>query len=244
MKQNIYDQPGFFRGYQRMREKQQGFNEILERLSMLSLLPEVRDFSVLDLGCGAGDLSRSIKALGAETVIGVDISINMIKLAKKDLPDGITFLNSPMEDLEFSPGMFDLAVSSLAFHYVADLPALFRNIYSWLKTPGMLLFSIEHPLITCAQGIHHGWIKDTSGNKVCWPVDCYSSEGKRESHWFVKGVIKYHRTISGIINACIGAGFSIKRIMEPVASQEEEKNWPNLAEAKRRPPYLLVKAVK
>ncbi len=244
MKQNIYDQPGFFRGYKRMRENRAGFNEILEQLSILSLLPEVKDQVVLDLGCGAGDLTRRIKALGAKTVTGVDISVNMLELAQKDVPAGINFINKPMEDLEFKPDSFDLVVSSLAFHYIADLPVLLNTIHFWLKSPGTLLFSMEHPVLTCSQGIHHGWVKDGSGQKLCWPVDCYSQEGKRESHWFVEGVIKYHRTLSGIINACISAGFLINKIMEPVASEEDERNWPDLIEARRRPPYLIVKATK
>jgi ubiquinone/menaquinone biosynthesis C-methylase UbiE len=244
LKQNIYDQPGFFKGYQRMRENQKGFNEILEHLTMLSLLPEVKDFHVLDLGCGAGELSRRIKNLGAKTVTGVDISVNMLKLAQKELQEGVTFINQPMEDLEFKANTFDLAVSSLAFHYVDDLAGLLKKIHLWLKTPGMLLFSTEHPVLTCSQGIHHGWIKDPSGKKLCWPVDCYSEEGIRESHWFVEGVIKYHRTISTILNACINAGFTLRGVVEPVASEEDERNWPDLKEARRRPPYLIVKAMK
>jgi ubiquinone/menaquinone biosynthesis C-methylase UbiE len=244
VKQNIYDQPGFFKGYQRMRDHQTGFNEILEQLSMLSLLPEVKGALVLDLGCGAGELSRRINALGAKSVTGVDISLNMLELARKDVPDGVTFLNQPMEDLEFSRQSFDLVVSSLAFHYIADLPDLFGKIYSWLKTPGMLVFSTEHPIITCSQGLHHGWTKDPAGQKLSWPVDCYSQEGIRESHWFVEGVIKYHRTVSTILNSLIDAGFSLQTVVEPVASEEDERNWPELKEARRRPPFLIVKAAK
>jgi ubiquinone/menaquinone biosynthesis C-methylase UbiE len=244
VKQNIYDQPGFFRGYQRMRDSQPGFNEILEQMTMLSLLPGVNGAAVLDLGCGTGDLCRRIKALGALTVTGVDISVNMLELASKDKPEGVTFLNKPMEDLEFSRDSIDLVVSSLAFHYVADLPDLFGKIHSWLKTPGVLLFSMEHPIITCSQGIHHGWNKDPSGKKLSWPVDCYSQEGKRESHWFVEGVIKYHRTLATIFNSLIAAGFRLETVMEPIASQEEERSWPELKEARRRPPYLFVKAAK
>jgi ubiquinone/menaquinone biosynthesis C-methylase UbiE len=244
VKQNVYDQPGFFKGYQRMRENQKGFNEILEQLAMVSLLPEVKGLSVLDLGCGAGELCRRIKDLGAKTVTGADISVNMLELARKNAPEGVAFINKPMEDLEFGANTFDLAVSSLAFHYVADLPGLLKKVQSWLKSPGMLLFSTEHPVLTCSQGIHHGWIKDPAGKKLYWPVDSYSQEGKRESHWFVEGVIKYHRTVSTIINACIRAGFTIKEVMEPVASEEDEINWPELKEARRRPPYLIVKAIR
>ncbi len=244
MKQNIYDQPGFFKGYRKMRDSQNQLNDLIEQLAMHSLLPEVKGWSVLDLGCGAGDLCRRLNSLGAQEVVGVDISANMLELARKEIPPGVVYHQQAMEDLAFPPESLDLVVSSLAFHYVADLPALFQKIYGWLKPSGLLLFSTEHPISTSAQGIHHGWIKDPSGNKLCWPVDCYSQEGRRESHWFVPGVIKYHRTISTIMNSLIRAGFTIQTVVEPVASDEDEKNWPNLKEARRRPPFLIVKAAK
>ena len=225
-----------------MRENQTGLNEVLEQPAMLSLLPDVKGADVLDLGCGVGDLCRKISALGARTVTGVDISANMLELARKDAPSGVTFWHQPMEDLDLKAGSFDLVISSLAFHYVADLQDLFRKIHLWLKPSGVLLFSIEHPIFTCSQGIHHGWVKDSSGVKICWPVDCYSQEGQRESHWFVKGIIKYHRTFATLMNALIQAGFTIQSVAEPVASAEAEKQQPFLKEVSRRPPFLLVKA--
>jgi ubiquinone/menaquinone biosynthesis C-methylase UbiE len=244
LKQNIYDNPGFFKGYRRMREKGAGLNEMVEQLAMLSLLPDVKDMSVLDLGCGTGDLARRIKALGARQVTGIDISANMLEIARQDNPQGITFEERAIEDLKYKPQTFDLVVSSLALHYVADLGEVTWKIYEWLKPSGTFLFSIEHPVLTSSQGIHRGWVKDQVGNKLCWPVDSYSEEGIRESHWFVEGVIKYHRTLSTILNSLIDAGFTIKKLQEPKATEADEAAWPELKEAARRPPFLIVKAVK
>ena len=244
MKQNIYDESGFFKNYQRMRNNKSGLNEIFEQLAILSLLPDIKSLTILDLGCGTGELCRHMSDMGAKSVLGVDISSNMLELAQKQMITGVSFQNKAMEDLEFPPETFDLVTSSLAFHYVADLQDLFQNIYLWLKPLGTLVFSTEHPIATCSQGIHHGWVKDSSGHKLHWPVDQYSYEGTRESHWFVEGVIKYHRTISTIINTLINAGFIIKAVVEPVASEKDEQVWPVLKEARRRPPFLIIKAVK
>jgi SAM-dependent methyltransferase len=43
-------------------------------------------------------------------------------------------------------GPFDLAYSSLTFHYIADLSGLFAEIYRALAPDGCLVFSIEHPI--------------------------------------------------------------------------------------------------
>ncbi len=244
MKQNIYDIPGFFNGYKRMRDKQRGLNDVLEQLNILSLMPDVTGARVLDLGCGSGELCRRIKTMGALNVIGVDISKNMLELAGQETVTGVTFLNQPMEDLQFPTATFDLVVSSLALHYVENIYELFQKTHQWLRPGGTLLFSTEHPILTCSQGIHSGWVKDSSGVKLCWPVDFYHLQGKRESHWFVEGVIKYHRTISTIMNSLIQAGLTIKAVEEPVASEEDEQIWPDLKEARRRPPFLIIKAIR
>jgi ubiquinone/menaquinone biosynthesis C-methylase UbiE len=244
MKQNIYDIPGFFEGYKRMRDNQSGLNEVLEQPAMLALLPAVKSLNALDLGCGAGDFCRRLSALGARSVIGVDISNNMLELALKEVPPGVSYQNQAMEDVQFPVGVFDLVVSSLAFHYVKDLPDLFRKTAQWLKPQGVLLFSMEHPISTCSQGIHHGWIKDESNHKLFWPVDHYREEGIRKSHWFVAGVIKYHRTISSILNGLIAAGLTVVAVDEPAASAADEELWPELKDARRRPPFLVVKALK
>lgn len=225
-----------------MRETQSGLNESIEQLAMLSLLPEVKDAVVLDLGCGSGELCRRLVKMGAESVTGVDISSNMLALAAKEPLPNITYLNQAMEDVQFEPQSFDLIVSSLAFHYVEDLSALFEKIHDWLRPQGILIFSIEHPIATSCQGIHRGWVKDAAGKKLYWPLDCYSREGKRESHWFVEGVIKYHRTLSALINSLIGAGLTILATAEPSATEEDQKQWPELTDTVRRPPFLFVKA--
>jgi ubiquinone/menaquinone biosynthesis C-methylase UbiE len=153
VKQNIYDVPGFFKGYQRMRNSHTGLNEMVEQTAILSLLPDVKDLTVLDLGCGAGELCRRIQTMGARQTIGIDISANMLDIARKEIPSGVTFQQKAMEDLDFANETFDLVVSSLAFHYVSDLPKLFENIYKIIKPSGWLLFSIEHPILTSSQGI-------------------------------------------------------------------------------------------
>jgi ubiquinone/menaquinone biosynthesis C-methylase UbiE len=244
MKQNIYDNQAFFDGYRKLRVNKAGLNECLEQPAMMSLLPDVKGYKVLDLGCGTGDFCKILKSRGADSIVGVDISSNMLALAKEEPVDGIEFFNLPMEELKFAADSFDLVVSSLALHYVADVFTLFQNVRDWLKPSGVFLFSMEHPIATSSQGFHRGWVQDAQGNKLFWPVDCYSQEGKRESRWFVDGVVKYHRTVSSIVNGLIRSGFTIQALDEPIASQEEEQKRPSLKDEKRRPPFLIVKAAK
>ena len=47
MKQNIYDDSDFFKGYKDMRDQKGGLNEVLEQPAIRLLLPDVRGLRVL-----------------------------------------------------------------------------------------------------------------------------------------------------------------------------------------------------
>jgi len=209
MKQNIYDNPIFYQSYINLREEGKGLNDVLEIPAFRSLLPDLHNKKVLDLGCGFGESCKWYVANGAECVVGVDISDNMITRARHEFKDNrIGYVNQSIEDIELKPNHFDLVLSSLAFHYVANFTELVKRIYSFIRPGGTLIFSQEHPVAT-AKRVSDGWVKDQNGKKVHWILDDYADEGIREQCWFIDGVIKYHRTLSTIINTLIQTGFQI-----------------------------------
>ena len=57
-----------------------------------------------------------------------------------------------MEHLELPAASFDLAYSSLAFHYIEDLRRLMSQVHRSLVAGGRLVFSVEHPIFTGAIG--------------------------------------------------------------------------------------------
>jgi hypothetical protein len=72
-----------------------------------------------------------------------------------------------------------------------------------LANKAQSVFTIEHPIFMAAA--HPRWIGDEEGRRT-WPVNSYSVEGERRTDWFVKGVLKYHRTLGTTLNTLIGAG--------------------------------------
>jgi SAM-dependent methyltransferase len=197
--------------------------------------------SVLDLGCGAGEFSSWLVHQGASEVTGVDVSERMLRLAQSRRESAITFIRSSVEDVRFPTTSFDLVVSSLMLHYVEDLGRLFMTIRTWLRPGGSFVFSIEHPILTAAQGMPTQWERDAQGNKVSWRVDRYSYEGIRTSRWLnIDSVVKYHRTAASILNSLIDADFRIRRVLEPHATEAGERERPELLDERRRPLFLLV----
>jgi len=244
MKQNIYDNPQFFKGYIKLRETNNGLNDILEQPVLRTLLPRLEGLKVLDIGCGMGQFTLYCAQQGATKVIGADISNKMIEFAKKHNDNNkIEFICCAVEDLSFKNESFNLVVSSLVLHYVKNYREIISKIYKILDVGGIFIFSMEHPVVT-SQNPMQGWILDEQGKKTYWPVDYYSKESERKQSWFIDGVIKYHRKMETIINELIEVGFQIECIKEPEVISEFLVERPELEEHSRRPPFLIVKCIK
>jgi len=242
MAQNIYDDPGFFAGYSQLPRQVQGLDGAPEWAAVRAMLPALTGKRVADLGCGFGWAARWMREQGAVSVLGLDLSQNMITRARADTADpAIEYRIADLETLELPEAAFDLVYSSLAFHYVKDFRRLARMIRKALTPGGDLVFTAEHPIFMAAQ--HPHWITDQHGRKI-WPVNSYAIEGERRTDWFAKGVLKYHRMLGTTLNALIDAGFTLRRIEEFAPTREQIERLPELAEELERPMMLLVCARK
>ena len=179
-KQNIFDDEVFFEGYRKLRENEVNANNLFEIPALFSLLPDLSEKSVLDLGCGFGEHCVLYVKKGARRVVGIDISEKMLEIAKIENPDScIEYVNMPMEELDRIDGEFDVVISSLAFHYVEDFAGVVKNIHELLVPGGELLFSQENPLNTCFSGTGNRWTRDENGKKLYLNLENYGVEGEK-----------------------------------------------------------------
>jgi 2-polyprenyl-3-methyl-5-hydroxy-6-metoxy-1,4-benzoquinol methylase len=242
--QNVYDNETFFEGYKKIRENEVNANNLFEIPALFSMMPNLKDKIILDLGCGFGEHCKRFVESGAKKVIGIDISEKMLEIAKQENADSkITYINMPMENISKLNEKFDIVVSSLAFHYVQDFSGVVKNIYDMLNENGVFLFSQENPLCTCFSGGNR-WTKDENGNKLYINLSNYGIEGERESTWFVDNVKKYHRTFATIINTLIETGFTIEKMIEPLPTEDLLKKYPEYKDLFHKPDFLLVKVRK
>ena len=110
---------------------------------------------------------------------------------------------------------------------------------SWLVAGGAFVFSVEHPMVTAYPV---GRYLDEKGEGQHWLVDNYKLEGIRHTQWFIDDVIKYHRSVETYINTLIDKGFTIVRLLEPEATEDEIRKRPELREESRRPTFMLISA--
>ncbi len=239
MAQNIYDDPDFFKGYSSLPRSLHGLQGAPEWPSIAALLPQVRDKTVADLGCGFGWFCRWAAQAGAAAVSGYDLSENMIARARQEstgMP--ITYTVADMAELAMPADTFDLVYSSLAFHYVEDFSRLLGAIRQGLRSGGHLVFSIEHPIYMAPA--EPAWIWQ-AGRKT-WPVNQYFFEGRRITNWLADGVVKYHRTLGTTLNQLIEHGFRVDHVLEWQPSRQQREQGAVSEEEMARPMFLIVKA--
>ncbi|KAI0018618.1 S-adenosyl-L-methionine-dependent methyltransferase [Xylariomycetidae sp. FL0641] len=224
MTQNIYDDPTFLAKFRELtRTVGAAPNGVPDLAQLETLLPPLRGAAVLDLGCGEGWFSRWAAAHGAGRVHGVDGAASMLARARADsqaYSDIITYaqgdLNRPAEALAALPGggqpQFDLAFSSLALHYLTDLPGLFGAVHGALKPGAAFVFSVEHPMRTASRTA--GAATDRGTGRPFWPVADYADEGARVTDWLLEGVVKQHYTLQTYLGGVLDAGFEVTLFRE------------------------------
>ncbi|MCO5093491.1 bifunctional 2-polyprenyl-6-hydroxyphenol methylase/3-demethylubiquinol 3-O-methyltransferase UbiG [Bosea sp. (in: a-proteobacteria)] len=242
MTQNIYDDETFFAGYSRLPRSIHGLDGAPEWPVLRGMLPQLAGRKVLDLGCGFGWFCRFAAGEGAASVLGVDVSEKMLERAQRETDDSrVSYERADLERYTPPADAFDLAYSSLAFHYIEDLAGLFGQVHAALKPGGALVCSVEHPIMTAPT--RQEWLTDADG-RAAWPVNGYLDEGRRVSNWLTEGVVKRHRAVATHLDLLLGAGFRLDRLVEWAPSPEQVTAEPAWTRERERPFFLLIAAAR
>lgn len=112
---------------------------------------------VLDLGCGTGELTKSLfDSLKPKSLIGLDASDEMLAESVKYRMPGLEFKLGKIED--FGPdSKFDLIFSNAALQWVPDHEKLFPKIFSWISEDGQIAIqmpcNLDHPSHSVARRV-------------------------------------------------------------------------------------------
>ena len=105
---------------------------------LLSQLPE-RCGRVLDIGCGTGEFSRLLAAR-AESVVAIDLSPQMVRLARErsKLYPNIEFVNGDVLTFQFPENHFDCVATLTTLHHLPTETVL-RMVRRSLKPGGLFV---------------------------------------------------------------------------------------------------------
>ena len=211
--------------------------------AMRALLPDLRDKRILDLGCGFGWFARWAMAQGAASVLGVDLSENMLARARAETADpAVRYVQADLETLDL-PGKLSTSPTARSPSIMCeDFGRLVGAVSRALVSGGHFVFSDRasdlYGLDAARMADDRRWT-DGSGRSIIMRI-----EGARTTDWLAKGVRKQHRTLATTLNALIDAGFAIRRVVEWSPTPEEVAARPSLADEARRPMMALVAAQK
>ena len=103
--------------------------------------------SVMDIGCGAGWLSRRLAKLAPEgRVVGMDISDEMIRHARRASVDfhNLMFVTGEVAQIPWQPNFFSHAISVESSYYWPDSGAGVKDIFRVLRDGGSAWILINY----------------------------------------------------------------------------------------------------
>ena len=171
------------------------WNALYERPATLGLLPDLRGRDALDAGCGNGWYVEQLLARGAR-VTAFDRSARMVEHARRRLGNRARVFHAPADRVEvLADSTFDLVLSPLVVHYVADLDTLFGEWARLLRPGGYAVFSTHHPMMYPERLVEPGY---------------HMTEMMAERWGWLDATMRfYRRSISAITEPLARAGFVI-----------------------------------
>ncbi|MEM9106922.1 MAG: methyltransferase domain-containing protein [Pseudomonadota bacterium] len=127
----------------------------IQRARGLDLIHEVQPKpgdTVLDLGCGTGDLTVELARLVGPSghVFAIDPDVDRLAVAREQNPgefNNITYIEGRGEDLSMiEPQSIDLLFSNYVIHWMADKYVLMRGLQHCMKPGGTIACEISSEL--------------------------------------------------------------------------------------------------
>ena len=209
--------------------------------TILSLLPDIKNKKILDVGCGNGILIPHLLKAAPQLVVGIDFTPHLLDIARKRLPNSVILYQCDItESIDLTEAPFDGAIANFVLNEVSDIKKVFCNIYSKLSIGAFLVVGVTHP--TYLFGKHlidpnntlKGYKSYFSSQKI---IDVYT-DGDNSIEFTA-----YTFPLSSYINSAIDVGFKIDKMVEPETLQEVIDANPSYYEKYRELPvsmYLLM----
>ncbi len=189
----------------------------------VQVLGDVSDRDVLEVGSGAGQCSRWVRAHGGRAV-GLDLSYRQLQHARRlDDETGIVVpsVQGTATALPFADASFDIAFSSFgALQFVHDIAEALAETARVLRPGGRFAFSITHP------------------TRWMFPDDpTEAGLVARQSYWdrrpYVEvddetgevSYVEHHRTLGDWVGLLSAAGFSLTTLVEPEWPDGHDRVW-------------------
>ena len=226
------------------------FHRHLIHPAVIELLQPRRGQTVLEVGCGNGNLARLLAKMGVD-VVAFDFSERLIERAKAKTTVGgrieYGVLDATSErELDTLADEFDVVVASMVLHDMAEIQPLLQAVVRCLKhTAGWFVWAVPHPCFNTPKAIYS---HDRSFGKV-WSLtygvriteylnSCAEEACVKQGQPTPQPV--FHRPLSLLFGECFRAGLVLNGLLEPSPSTELREEEPDTWEQAAQIPPILV----
>ena len=109
---------------------------------MIDMLVVKKGSTILDLGCGIGNLTKRLsERVGPEgKVVAVDPDGDRLRIARERYSaSNVEYIQA--DDKTFPAGQYDVIFSNAVIHWISDKEALYRRVYENLRPNGQFAFT-------------------------------------------------------------------------------------------------------
>lgn len=180
--------------------------------------------AVLEIGCGAAQGARWLRAQGAR-VLALDVSLGQLRTAmaldrQHARESGARYVQADAQHLPVRTASCDLVVSAFgALPFVADAPGTWAEVARVLRPGGRVVASVAHPV---------RWaFPDDPGEggltvrQSYFDRTPYVEEDERGRAVYVE----HHRTVGDWVRAVVGAGLVLDDLLEPEWPPDLTHTW-------------------
>ena len=97
---------------------------------------------ILDLGCGTGALLKILEdRFPSSELTGIDLTEEMLAVAKQKLSDNVELLLGSATNLPFDSKSFDWILMSNVIGHLSDKKAALKEVHRVLKNPGKIVIT-------------------------------------------------------------------------------------------------------
>jgi SAM-dependent methyltransferase len=189
----------------------------------LRILGDVEGCDVLEVGSGAGQCSRWVRARGGRG-FGLDLSHRQLQHSLRlDEETGIAVpsVRGTATELPFAPGSFDIVFCSFgALQFISDIEQAVADVARVLRPGGRFAFSITHPT---------RWMfpddPDEAGltaTQSYWDRTPYVEVDDASG---VVSYVEHHRTLGDWVRLLANTGFTLADLVEPEWPEDHDRVW-------------------
>lgn len=208
----------------------------------LRLLGDVRGLRILEIGCGGGQCSIAFAKQGA-SVTGIDQSQMQLAYARglaEEEGAQVEFLEGDITTLpQVKSGSQDAVFSAHALTYVEDIATCFGEVARVLRTGGVFVFSVVHPVVAMMSERDRLRVE-----KPYWQAYSEWEWGEGSGIW----MRDWTRTVEEWFGHLRTAGFVVDRVLEPkMLAEAHDESWDDsfpYEQGSVIPTTLIFRAVK